>query len=150
MDARKLVNVSKYLKPVDFDSPTIKARIAGVRVDKVKAPKPGEVLCIIFQEKIKPLIVNGTIMEAVKSIAGSYDTDDWTGKFVELYIDDNVESPKGITSAVRVRARKAYSPKTEEEFTKLLIPARKEEFLDMVSQGILILNEDQLTQIKNL
>jgi hypothetical protein len=59
-------------------------------------------LVLTFRERIKPLVVNLTIFEAIESLYGG-ETDDWADQRVEIYAD-RCRFGNKMVDCVRVRA----------------------------------------------
>jgi hypothetical protein len=107
MATRTELYPSRWLGAADCETPivatvdhcTIETVGQGVRAER----KP----VLYFTSATKPLIVNKTNYDAIASITGNEDTNDWRGAVLELYAVD-VNGPNGPTRGVRVRkARKA-------------------------------------------
>lgn len=107
---------SKYLKKEDVDPPilvTIKAfRQTNVAMDD----QPEEMKwTVFFQEKtddgtpLKPLVLNSTNIQLITKALGTDETDEWVGKQIVLYNDENVSFGGKITGGIRVRAPKKIS-----------------------------------------
>lgn len=112
---------SRYLGQTDLERPTT-ATIADVRKEEVQGEHGTEDKAVMFfmEEDIKPMILNHTNWTACEDAYGE-DTEDWTGKPIELYVDPGVMFGKKKVGGVRVRIRsgghKAKVAVTSERWT---------------------------------
>jgi len=107
---------SKYLKGDDFPEPEV-VTIQGFK--KVNMAKEGQEvhykwLCK-FKEFERPMVANKTNLKRMAKIFDSENTDNWIGKRVELFYDENVEMAGEIVGGLRVR--KAPPPPAERKPT---------------------------------
>ncbi len=58
---------------------------------------------LTFQEDIKPMVLNSTNGQRIAAFLGSPDSEDWQGKKVILYHDENVDFAGKIVGGIRVR-----------------------------------------------
>jgi hypothetical protein len=94
---------SKYLKAADLPEPVV-ATIKLVTQEKIKG-FDGEMqdkVIVSFARGLKPLILNRSNFEAIGDIAGSFETEDWTGTKIEIYATP-VSFKGKTTNGVRVR-----------------------------------------------
>lgn len=100
-----LVGDSPYIGAGDFKEGEEKTfTIASVNNELVQNKDGKEMLGVVhFQEKSKPLILNKTNSKAIQKATGSRFIEDWCGKVIQLYVDDNVKAFGEVVSAVRVR-----------------------------------------------
>ena len=104
---------SKYLKKEDVDGEVI-VTIAKIGQGNVAMEdKPVEMKWMIrFKEFPKPMVLNSTNIQLLVKACGSDDTDDWIGKEIILYVDDNVSFGGQLVGGIRVKsARPAAAPK---------------------------------------
>lgn len=95
---------SKYMKKEDCGDDGILVTIAALKQENV-APdnKPEELKWILhFHDDVKPLVLNGTNTKLIEKALGSDETDDWVGKQIVLFNDENVEYMGEIVGGVRV------------------------------------------------
>jgi hypothetical protein len=124
---------SKYLKTQDVPEPVIvtfqDADIANVAKE---GDRKDERLVVKFKEFDKPMVFNATNMKRTAKALGSDDTDDWIGKKMVLYTDDEVEYAGEIVGGLRVRAvkRKQVEPDEDPHPTRA-IQRGKDSFADM-------------------
>ena len=97
---------SKFLKAADLGTHTPTVEIQ--RVDLETMPDGNVKPVITFKGKDKGLVLN-RINSA--TIAGAYgnETDQWTGKHIELR-SEKVQGPSGIVDGIRVRAVQTMNP----------------------------------------
>lgn len=62
---------------------------------------------MFFNEAEKGVVMNSTNIQLCEKIFGSDDTDDWLGKRIVLYVDDNVSFGGKIVGGIRVRKPKS-------------------------------------------
>jgi hypothetical protein len=95
---------SKYLKQADVPEPVI---VTIGKVGKVNLAKEGdapeEKWAIRFKEFPKPMLLNSTNIKLLEKACGSDDTDDWAGKEVILYNDENVTFGGQVVGGLRIR-----------------------------------------------
>jgi hypothetical protein len=106
---------SKYLKVSDIEEEgertvTIKEVKKTNMAQQDEPPKYKFVL--YFEGVEKGLVLNATNIKRIGKFIGD-DTDDWLGKAVTLYVDENVPYGSDIVSGLRVKAasKKTVSPR---------------------------------------
>jgi len=95
---------SKYLKTKDVPAPrllTIK-RIEVHNVAKDTEPKQERPI-MFFEEMDKPMVVNSTNLKRCAKAMASEETDDWVGRKIVLYTDEDVEFGGEIVGGLRLR-----------------------------------------------
>jgi hypothetical protein len=99
---------SKYLKQSDVPDPVIVivSRVGKLNIAKEGDP-PEEKWAVKFDEFNKPLLLNSTNIKLLAKACGSDDTDDWKGKEVILYTDENVSFGGQIVGGLRIRKAQA-------------------------------------------
>jgi hypothetical protein len=101
---------SKYFKESDLNVPLL-LTIKEVTIEEVGRGGEKDTRPIIhFEESQKLLTVNKTNARRLEKIAKSDDTDNWGGKRIVVFWDQDVEFGGEITGGVRIRA-----PKSEAE-----------------------------------
>lgn len=105
---------SKFLKKEEAGE-GILATIAGTEKRDVGTESEPEQKWVLLLEEYKPLVLNSTNLALLEKAFGSDDTDDWTGKKVVLFNDENVSFGGKLTGGVRVDVNrtKAYHRKQE-------------------------------------
>jgi hypothetical protein len=78
----------------------------------------------------KPLLLNSTNIKRAAAAFGSQDSDDWIGKKIVVYNDENVEFGGQIMGGIRLRA---YKPKP---------PANKPKSPVNVEGGVAAMDDD--------
>ena len=68
-----------------------------------------------FQEDLKPLVLNSTNGQLIAKFLGSDDTDDWQGKKVVLYHDENVSFAGKIVGGIRARRHDPVNAVSEKD-----------------------------------
>jgi hypothetical protein len=77
---------SKYVRASDLPQPRV-VTISNAAMEPMKNDgKDVDKLVLTFRERIKPLVVNLTIFEAIEQLYGG-ETNDWVGKKIELHAD---------------------------------------------------------------
>lgn len=95
---------SKYLKPADLADGPVVATVKLAELEKIRGFDGKETAKVIvyFTKKLKPLILNRTNFEAIGDICGSFESEDFPGTKIELFVQ-KVSGPNGIVDGVRVR-----------------------------------------------
>ncbi len=93
----------KYLAKEDVKQPTVTTVVSVTQVEM--NDKGGKVMkpVIFFAAFSKPMVLNKLNAQILASFLGS-DTDAWTGKSVEVYVDPTVMMEGRMVGGVRVRA----------------------------------------------
>lgn len=103
---------SKYLRAADLGDATPTVTISHVEMATMPGDAHEQRPVVFFEGKEKGVVLNRTNSNAIAVIAGSLETDDWTGIRVQLYVA--VVSFKGEeVEAIRIRAPKAPKPKPQ-------------------------------------
>jgi len=99
---------SKYLKQSDAPDPVIVTvtKIGRVNIAKEGDP-PEEKWAIRFREFNKPMLLNSTNIKLLEKACGSDNTDDWIGKEVILFNDENVTFGGQVVGGLRIRKQQA-------------------------------------------
>lgn len=99
---------SKFLKQDDVGEGVV-VTIKGCHEENVakEGAEPEMKWCMTFHEQAKPLVLNSTNGQILAKIFGSDNSDDWTGKKVELYRDPNVSFGGKLVGGIRCRAPRA-------------------------------------------
>ncbi len=95
---------SRFLTKEDCDPP-VTVTVAGVEKTNV-APageKTDEKYTMLFQEDLKPMVLNSTNGSLIARFLGSDDSDDWIGKQIVLYHDPSVTFAGKLVGGIRVR-----------------------------------------------
>lgn len=92
---------SKFLKKEDAGD-GILVTIQGVeKRDVGTEAEPEQKWCLILKE-CKPMVLNSTNLALLEKCIGSDDSDDWIGRQVVLFNDENVSFGGKLTGGVRV------------------------------------------------
>lgn len=107
---------SKYMKKEDCGEDGILVTIASLKQENM-APdnKPKELKWVLyFEGEFKPLALNSTNINRIEAALGD-ETDNWIGKAIVLFNDENVEYMGDIVGGVRVDVNrtKRYHAKNE-------------------------------------
>lgn len=94
---------SKYLKGADLNGKTVRVTIDRVEIEEVGDGDRKPVL--YFQNKDKGLALNRINADTISSTLGP-ETDDWSGRTIELYFDPNVYYGPKKVGGLRVRVPK--------------------------------------------
>ena len=97
---------SKWLKAADLQGKTVTVKVHSVTMEQFMdgSSKPA----LWFKGREKALILNKTNAMTLSSVYGD-DTDNWTGKPVELY-SQIVQGPNGMVEGLRVRVPEQAQP----------------------------------------
>lgn len=97
---------SKYLKTADVPDPVI---VTVTKVGKVNLAKedaaPEYKWAIRFKEFEKPMVLNSTNIKIAEKVFGSDNTDDWAGKEIILFTDDNVTFGGELVGGLRFKGK---------------------------------------------
>ena len=107
---------SKYLKQADFPDPLI-VTVKGVKHINIakEGDQPEYKWAIRYAEFGRPMLLNSTNIKALEKACGSSDTDEWTGKEVIVYNDENVSFGGQITGGLRIRKHQEAPKKKEQK-----------------------------------
>ncbi len=95
---------SKFLKKEDFPEP-VTLTIKDVSKENVGLDNKPEYKWVMrFREVGKPLVLNKTNIKRAAKACGSDDSDDWIGKKIVVYNDEEVEFGGEQTGGIRLRA----------------------------------------------
>ena len=97
---------SKYLKTSDVPDPVIVTitKVGKVNLAKEDAP-PEFKWAMRFKEYEKPMVLNSTNIKICEKVLGSDDTDEWVGKEIVLYTDDNVSFQGELVGGLRFKGK---------------------------------------------
>ena len=97
---------SKYLKTSDVPDPVI---VTIVKIGKVNLAKedaaPEYKWAVRFQEFNKLMVLNSTNIKIAEKVFGSDNTDDWIGKEIVLFADDNVSFGGELVGGLRFKGQ---------------------------------------------
>ena len=114
--------VSKFLKKDDIDDEVI-VTLKGVKLEDMPGDSNEQRWVLSFRELPKGLVLNTTTIRVLeKSFGGN--SDDWVGKKVALYVDENVQFKGQIVGGLRLRPLKA---RPAAQATTALVPPQEEE-----------------------
>jgi hypothetical protein len=107
MNLKNKLTRSRFLSKHDVDPP-ITVTIDEVRKEKIAVPgeRPESKYCVYFKEdNVKPLILNKSNGDKIAALAfDSYETEDWSGLTVQLYLDPSVDFGGQLIGGIRVRS----------------------------------------------
>jgi hypothetical protein len=97
---------SKYLKTADVPDPVI---VTVTKVGKVNMAKedaaPEYKWAMRFKEFDKPMVLNSTNIKIAEKVFASDDTDNWVGKEIILFTDDNVTFGGELVGGLRFKGK---------------------------------------------
>ena len=107
---------SKFLKITDVPDPVI-VTVLGVKQMNVarEDQEPEYKWAIKFKEFSKPMVLNSTNLNTAARVFGSMNTDDWNGKEIVLYNDENVSYAGKQTGGLRFRGQDKAPVRRESE-----------------------------------
>lgn len=107
---------SKYLRKEDLDEDAA-VTIVGVKKTNIarEDEEPQMKWLIKFEEFEKPMVLNSTNIQLTARACASDNTDDWKGKRVVIYVDDNVSFQGKLVGGLRIRALKKAGRVAQEE-----------------------------------
>ena len=99
---------SRFLKKEDCD-PALTVTIDRVEQESMvgRDGKAELKWCVFFRDGITPMVLYPTNAQLIAHLLGSKNTDDWTGKQIELYHDPNVTFGGEVLGGIRVRKARA-------------------------------------------
>lgn len=104
---------SKYLKAADFPEPKLATIADFQKVNMAKEDQEAQYKWTVkFKEWPKAMVCNKTNLKRMAKIFDSENTDNWIGKKVVVFYDENVEMAGETVGGLRVRAAKPASNKT--------------------------------------
>lgn len=103
---------SKYLKGADIPEPVI-VTIKGIKQMNLakEDAEPEYKWAVKFAEFDKPMILNVTNIRIAEKAFGSFNTDDWIGKEIELHFDENVSFGGEMVGGLRFRRKQQPAKK---------------------------------------
>lgn len=104
---------SKYLKQADLKGEEVIVTVERLGQGNVAMDdKPEEIKWMVkFKEFSKPMVLNSTNIRTLERLLGD-ETDDWVGKEVVLYVDENVSFGGELVGGLRLKSAKpATAPK---------------------------------------
>jgi len=119
MKINEMLN-SRFLKQTDIDGDTT-VTIQAVKKDNIaRDDQPEDIKPVCkFREYEKPMILNTTNTKRLFAFLGK-ESDDWIGKKVVLYRDEEVEYSGQITGGLRIRALKTKPTKQAPDETPFM------------------------------
>jgi hypothetical protein len=108
------LKTSRFLRKEDCNGDTgIDVTIDHVQKMNVAelGEKPEFKWCLFFRDGIKPMVLNSTNGQLIARALGSRESDDWTGKSIQLYNEANVSFAGQLVGGIRVRVRPAKPEK---------------------------------------
>jgi hypothetical protein len=114
---------SKFLKKEEAGE-GILATIAGVEKRDVGTEAEPEQKWVLLLEEYKPLVLNSTNLALIEKALGSDDSDEWAGKKVVLYNDENVSFGGKLTGGVRVDVARTKRYHAKQEKAPAVPPAK--------------------------
>jgi hypothetical protein len=107
----------KYLGAVDLDEDTDVTIIGESEVEVTNEGKKETKLCLHFKELDKPWILNKTNAKAIAQVLGSFETEDWVGQRITIYVA-MVESFGKQTEGIRVKLRAPKAAAAMKDLTR--------------------------------
>lgn len=102
---------SNYLKQSDFPEDYVVTVRAIERKNIAMDGKPADYKWLAhYAEFEKPMVLNSTNIQLMSKACGSDDTDDWIGKQVIVYVDENVSFGGELVGGLRIRKHKQAAP----------------------------------------
>jgi hypothetical protein len=102
---------SNYLKQTDFPEDYLVTVRKIERKNIAMDGKPADFKWLAhYDEFEKPMVLNATNIQLMAKACGSDDTDDWIGKQVIVYVDENVSFGGELVGGLRIRKHKQAAP----------------------------------------
>jgi hypothetical protein len=97
--------ISKFLRKEDVDDDLI-VTLKNCRLEDMPGESKEQRWVLYFRELPKGLVLNTTIIRVLEKNFGD-DSDEWAGKKVTLFVDENVTFKGAIVGGLRLRVQKA-------------------------------------------
>ena len=102
---------SRFLKESDVVEPKLYT-VKSVTIEEIGRPGEEELKAVVhFEETEKQMTLNKTNAQRMEKALGSDNSDDWKGKQIVVYWDENVEYAGKMTGGIRVRGPKSQQAK---------------------------------------
>ena len=101
---------SRFLKKEDVPAPVL-VTISAITHEVVDKDTEEKKWAMHFEEFDKPLALNSTNLQITAKACGSQDSDEWLGRKIVIYTDDNVSFAGKIVGGLRLRAQKVTTNK---------------------------------------
>ena len=102
---------SNYLKQSDFPEDYIVTIREVSKKNIAMDGKPADYKWLAqYSEFEKPMVLNSTNIQLMAKACGSEDTDDWIGKQVVVFVDENVSFGGELVGGLRIRKHKSAAP----------------------------------------
>jgi hypothetical protein len=105
---------SKYLKKEDFPTPK-KMTFRAFKQEVINKDTGEKKWIAYFVEEEKGMVMNWTNQKAAAIALKSRDTDDWEGKSIVVYHEENVEYQDKMVGGLRVREVKKPEVEKQDE-----------------------------------
>jgi hypothetical protein len=111
------IRESKFLRKEDVGEGMLLTIKDIVKQNVALAGEPKEEKWVMVFEEAKPLVLNSTNTKRAAKVCGSEETDDWIGKQIVAYNDEEIEFAGDIVGGIRLRAPRgrASAPKPSED-----------------------------------
>lgn len=104
---------SNYLKQSDFpDDYVVTVRSIEKKNIAMDGKAPDYKWLAYYAEFEKPMVLNSTNIQLMAKATGSEDTDDWIGKQIIVFVDENVSFGGELVGGLRIRKHKVAAPAT--------------------------------------
>jgi hypothetical protein len=97
---------SKFLKKedLDYDNGNLVTIVKLEQQNAAMADQEEDLKwCMYFREFKKPLVMNSTNIQLTVKALGTDETDEWTGRKIIIYVDDNVSFGGKLVGGIRIR-----------------------------------------------
>lgn len=102
---------SNYLKQSDFpDDYVVTVRSIEKKNIAMDGKAPDYKWLAYYAEFEKPMVLNSTNIQLMAKATGSEDTDDWIGKQIIVFVDENVSFGGELVGGLRIRKHKVAAP----------------------------------------
>ena len=104
---------SKYLKKEDVGQGKLVTIVELGQVNVAMEDQPPEMKWVIhFNEFPKGMVLNWTNIQLIAKALGTEETDEWKGKKIVIYEDDNVSFGGKLVGGIRCRAARQQTAQT--------------------------------------
>jgi hypothetical protein len=97
-------SASRFLSKEDLDTETFVVTISEVKIESLRSNRGDEDKYVLYfkERDFKPMVLNVLNRRRIIAVYGD-ESDDWTGRAIEIYVDPNVEMGGEIVGGIRVK-----------------------------------------------
>ena len=125
---------SKYIKKEDVGETGKNLTISELKNENIAGEDRAEDMkwILYFKEAKKGMVANWTNLQILAKVTGSEESDDWTGKVVNVYEDPMIDFGGKIVGGIRIRKASGGSNQGEQTAPVEAAPVPNNEFDDSI------------------